>query len=65
MEKGTMSEKPKKINTKSSTEAEAVSTEDVMSQLLWPNYFLKSQGHKSKDAIMHQDNKSSMIVASI
>jgi len=49
------------INTRSSTEAELVGVDDVMSHVVWSNYFLKAQGY-SFDAKLHQDNQSAINV---
>ena len=51
-----------KINTKSSTEAELVGTDDVMGPIIWTNYFLEAQGYKSNDTIVYQDNKSAILL---
>ena len=51
-----------KLNTKSSTETELVAADDVMSQILWTNYFLEAQGYKSNDTILYQDNKSAILL---
>jgi hypothetical protein len=54
--------KGQKLNVKSSTEAEIVGTDDVMSQILWTLYFLEAQGYKIDDNILYQDNKSSILL---
>ena len=54
--------KRQKLNTKSSTEAEVVGTDDVMPQMLWTQYFLESQGYKINDNVLYQDNKSSILL---
>lgn len=51
-----------KLNTKSSTEAELVGTNDFMPQILWTRYFLQEQGYGVKDNIVHQDNQSSILL---
>ena len=45
LEKGTVFSKStkQKINTKSSTQTEIVRIEDILSQVLWTNYFIKTQ----------------------
>jgi hypothetical protein len=48
--------KGQKLNTKSSTEAELVGTDDVMPQVLWTLCFLEAQGYKIDDNVLHQDN---------
>jgi hypothetical protein len=54
--------KRQKLNTKSSTESEIVGADDVMPQMLWTLYFLEAQGYKIDDDILHQDNKSSILL---
>ena len=54
--------KRQKLNTKSSTEAEVVGTDDIMPQMLWTLYFLEAQGYKVDDNILYQDNKSSILL---
>jgi hypothetical protein len=49
-----------KINTRSSTEAELVSADDVLSKILWTNRFLEAQGVKIHKTIVYRDNLSSM-----
>jgi hypothetical protein len=51
-----------KINTKNSTEAELVGVSDVMSQVMWTRYFLQGQGCKVNESIIHQDNKSAILL---
>ena len=50
----------KKLNTKSSTEAELVGVDDLIPQILWMRYFLESQGMKASDNIVYQDDHSAM-----
>jgi hypothetical protein len=52
-----------KINTKSSTEAELVGVNDLMPQILWTRYFLEAQGYEISESIIHQDNKSTILLA--
>ena len=49
-----------KVNTRSSTEAELVSVDDVISKVIWTKAFLESQGYPVTDNIIHRDNQSSM-----
>ena len=49
-----------KLNTRSSTEAELVGTDDAMGQVLWTRYFMQAQGYDIHDNILFQDNQSSM-----
>jgi hypothetical protein len=54
--------KEKKLKTKSSSEAELVGADDVMPQMLRTFHFLESQGHPINDNMLHQDNKSSILL---
>ena len=56
------SSKKQKVNTRSSTEAELVATDDVLSLVLWTNNFLRAQGFEVTDDIVYQDNKSAMLL---
>ena len=49
-----------KINTRSSTEAELVSIDDVLSKILWTTRFLQEQGWKVNQNMVMRDNLSSM-----
>ena len=49
-----------KINTRSSTEGELVSTDDVISKVMWTKLFLEAQGFTIKENIIHRDNQSTM-----
>lgn len=49
-----------KINTRSSTEAELISTDDIMSKVIWTKLFLETQGYDVKENIIYRDNQSSM-----
>ena len=51
-----------KLNTKSSTEAELVGVAEVLPQILWTRYFLEAQGYTCTSTIIHQDNKSSILL---
>jgi hypothetical protein len=51
-----------KLNTKSSTEAEVVGTNDMLPQMLWTLYFLEAQGYKINNIVLYQDNKSSILL---
>ena len=50
--------KKQKINTKSSTEAELVRADNVLSDILWMNNFLKEQGYEPNKTVLMQDNTS-------
>jgi hypothetical protein len=49
-----------KVNTRSSTEAELVSLDDVIAKVLWTRLFLEAQGYKIKQNVIFRDNQSSM-----
>ena len=50
-----------KLNTRSSTEAEIVAVDDVLTQAIWSQNFINALGYSTK-TIMHQDNTSSMLL---
>jgi len=52
-----------KLNTKSSTEGELVGIDDAMGQVLWTRYFLAAQGLYVPTTTIHQDNKSTILLA--
>ncbi|MGL4352274.1 MAG: Ty1/Copia family ribonuclease HI, partial [Plesiomonas shigelloides] len=54
--------KAQKLVSRSSTEAELIGVYDVMPQIIWTRYFLDAQGYGIKDSIVHQDNKSAMLL---
>jgi hypothetical protein len=49
-----------KVNTRSSTEAELVAMDDVVSKVLWTHRFIEAQGFEVKFNIVYRDNTSSM-----
>jgi hypothetical protein len=51
-----------KLNTRSSTESELVGVDDMMSLIIWTRNFLKSQGYVVIDNILHQENKSAILL---
>ena len=51
-----------KLNTRSSTEAELVGADDASVQILWTKLFVEAQGHNVEKNILHQDNKSTMLL---
>ena len=55
-----MSRKPK-LNTKSSTQAELVGADDVLTNLLWTRYFMEAQGYK-QNPVLFQDNTSAILL---
>jgi hypothetical protein len=52
-----------KLVTRSSTESELVGLYDVLPQILWTRNFLDAQGYSVQDTIVHQDNKSTILLA--
>ena len=52
-----------KLNTRSSTEAELVGINDVVSMILWTRLFLEAQGYHVTDNVLHQDNESTIKLA--
>ena len=57
----TMSRK-QKLNTRSSTESELVGADDAVNMILWTKLFLESQGYKIYKNVLHQDNKSAILL---
>ena len=51
-----------KLNTRSSTEAELVGTDDVSVMILWTKLFLEAQGITIDQNILCQDNKSTILL---
>jgi len=49
-----------KVNTRSSTEAELVAIDDMISKILWTRQFLEAQGFKIAVNLVYRDNTSSM-----
>ena len=49
-----------KLDKKNSTEGELVGVDDLMTHLLWMQYFLEAQGMKISDDIVYQDNQIAM-----
>ena len=50
----------KKLNTKSSTEAELVGVDYVLTQVIWTQYFLKDQVYKIDENVVYQDIQSAI-----
>ena len=55
-----MQYRKQKLNTNSSTEAELVDVDDVLTQVIWTRYFLKEQGHMIHDIVIYQDKQSAI-----
>jgi len=51
-----------KINSKSSTETEIIGVDDIVPQILWTNYFMREQGWNIEETVVHQDNKSAILL---
>ena len=51
-----MSNPAKKMNTKSSTEADLVGVDNVLTQVIWTCYSLKENGYEIHDNVIYQDN---------
>jgi hypothetical protein len=51
-----------KLNTCSSTESKLVGVDDLMSLIIWSRNFLKAQGYAVVDNILHQDNRSAILL---
>ena len=49
-----------KLNTKSSTEAELVGVDDILTLVIWTRYLLKEQGCKIHNNVVYQDNQSAI-----
>ena len=52
-----------KVNTRSSTEAEFIGIDDVLSNVLWTKLFMEHQGIKIEQNIIYQDNKSTILLS--
>jgi len=53
------SSRKQKLNTRSSTEAELVASDDALTSIIWTKNFLEAQGYKP-NTILNQDNKSTI-----
>eukprot|EP00980_Cylindrotheca_fusiformis_P015510 scaffold4410_cov78-Cylindrotheca_fusiformis.AAC.1 len=51
-----------KLNTRSSTEAELVGVDDYATNILWTKLFLEEQGYPVERNVLHQDNKSAILL---
>jgi hypothetical protein len=50
------------MNMQSSTEAEVVAADEVVSSMIWTNLFLEEQGYPVKEYVLFQDNQSAMLL---
>ena len=51
-----------KLNIRSSTETEIVGVDDVASKIFWTKLFIEAQGYEIEKDILHQDNKSYILL---
>ena len=51
-----------KLNTRSSTEAEPVGVDDFIAKMLSTKLLLEEQGHEITKNVLHQDNKSAILL---
>ncbi len=58
----TSSSVKQKLNTRSSTESKLLGVDDLMSLIVWSHNFLKAQGYAVVDNILHQDNRSAILL---
>ena len=49
-----------KVNSRSSTEAELIGIDDVISKILWSKRFIEAQGFELESNVVYRDNTSSM-----
>jgi hypothetical protein len=49
-----------KTNTRSSTEAEFISFDDIATKVLWTKLFLNEQGYEVAENIVYRDNQAAM-----
>ena len=48
--------------SRSSTEAELIGVDDVMTMILWTKLFIENQGYPIEENILFQDNKSAILL---
>lgn len=54
-----------KLNARSSTGAELIGIDDALPYILWGLYFLQAQGFEIGENVLHQDNKTTILLAKI
>ena len=54
--------KKQKLVSRSSTEAELIAVDDVITMVLWTKLFLECQGYPIEKNILYQDNKSAILL---
>ncbi len=51
-----------RLNTRSSTESEVVGVDDAATLILWTRLFLEAQGYTIDKNIVHQDNRTAILL---
>ena len=51
-----------KVNTRSMTEVELVSSNNIIAKVMWTKQFLQAQGYLVTDMVVYQDNMSSILL---
>ena len=51
-----------KLNTRSSTESELVGADDISTMTFWTKLFIEVQGYEISKNILHQDNRSTILL---
>jgi len=51
-----------KLNSRSSTEAELIAVDDMITMILWTKLFMEWQGYPIEKNILYQDNKSAILL---
>ena len=54
--------KNEKLNTKISTKADLIGSDDALPQMHWTKYLIKAQGYGIYKNIIYQDNLSAMLL---
>ncbi|CAJ1938644.1 unnamed protein product [Cylindrotheca closterium] len=54
--------KKQKLNSRSSTKAELIAVDDVVTMILWTKLFMEWQGYPIEKNILYQDNKSAILL---
>ncbi|CAJ1945730.1 unnamed protein product [Cylindrotheca closterium] len=54
--------KKQKLNSRSSTEAELIAVDNVVTMILWTKLFMEWQGYPIEKNILYQDNKSAILL---
>jgi hypothetical protein len=50
------------MNSRSSTEAELIASDEVVGPMLWTRLFLEAQGYPIRENVLYQDNKSAILL---